>query len=289
MRPPSERRYSRAVTERSCARRVGIRDVGRTLLTVAAIAPGLVTGLATLAWTRDRRRALNRAIELWGRLGTRAAGIDLRVRGAEHLEIRPAVFIINHQSGVDPFLVCALLRRDFVGVAKREIRRNPVLGPAFAFAGTVFLDRADSEQAIRSLEPAVDTLRRGIAIAMAPEGTRSPGAAIGRLKKGAFRLAMAARVPLVPIVILDSTAVLPIGGWIMTAAPVHVVVHPPIPTDTWRLEALEQHVERLERLYEESLAQPPRVDRATRVGDRLDLERGAAPGPVLAPLDGAEG
>ena len=168
-------------------------------------------------------------------------------------------------------------------------RRNPVLGPAFAFAGTVFLDRADSEQAIRSLEPAVDTLRRGIAIAMAPEGTRSPGAAIGRLKKGAFRLAMAARVPLVPIVILDSTAVLPGGAWIMTAAPVHVVVHPPIPTDTWRLQTLDQHIERLEGLYEESLAQRPREGRATRAGDWCNVARGAALEQVPTPRDGAEG
>src|SRR5512134_2259609 len=102
----------------------GVADLLRTIAAIAAIAPGLAAGVATLAATRDRRRAINRAIAVWGDLGTRAAGARLDVRGREHLALRPAIFVFNHQSGADPFLLCALLRRDFVGVAKAEIRKN---------------------------------------------------------------------------------------------------------------------------------------------------------------------
>jgi 1-acyl-sn-glycerol-3-phosphate acyltransferase len=228
-------------------------DAVRTLVAILAIAPGLVAGIAVLATRRDRRRALNRAIGVWGDLGTRAAGIELDVADAEHLRLRPAVFLINHQSGVDPILLCALLRRDFVGVAKREIRRNPVLGPAFAFVGSVFVDRADREQAVRALAPAVETLRSGIAVAMAPEGTRSPERAVGHFKKGAFRIAMAAGVPIVPIVICNAADVLPRGGWIMTAARVRVRVLPPIDVRDWKLDALDRHVGEVEAAYEREL------------------------------------
>jgi putative phosphoserine phosphatase/1-acylglycerol-3-phosphate O-acyltransferase len=208
-----------------------------------------------LAWTRDRRRAVNRAIRVWGELGTEAAGIRLEVEGSGYLEsARPAVFVLNHQSGIDPILVCALLRHDVVGVAKAELRRNPLLGLAFAFAGAVFVDRSDREQALRALEPAVEALRSGLSLAIAPEGTRSPHASPGRFKKGAFRIAMAAKVPLVPIVIHDAGAVLPRGGWIMTAAPVRVTVHPPRSTDAWTLETLDREIEAVERLYAETLA-----------------------------------
>ena len=234
-------------------RRLRPGDVARTLLALAAIAPGLAAGAARLATTRDRRRAVNRAIEVWGQLGTRAAGIRLEVAGGEHLRLRPAVFVFNHQSGVDPIILCALLRGDFVGVAKRELRRNPVLGPAFAFAGVVFVDRFDHERAVRALAPAVETLRAGLAIAIAPEGTRSRGRALGPFKKGAFRLAMAAAVPVVPIVIHNAGDVLPRGAWIMTPATVEVRVHAPVATEGWRPETLDAHVAEVRALFERTL------------------------------------
>ena len=69
---------------------------------------------------RGRERAGARR---WPELATALAGIDLDVTGEEHLwSHRPAVFIFNHQSGVDTLLVVKLLRRDVTGVAKQEIR-----------------------------------------------------------------------------------------------------------------------------------------------------------------------
>ena len=240
-------------------RRPRAMDVVRTVAALAAIAPGLLAGLAALIWTRNRRRAINRAIEVWGDLGTRAAGVTLEVEGREHLSIRPAVFIFNHQSGADPFLMCALLRRDFVGVAKAEIRKNPVLGPAFAFADTVFVDRADHEQAVRALEPAIDTLRRGLAILIAPEGTRSEGYEVGEFKKGAFRIAMAAGVPIVPIVMHDAREVLPRRGWVMRKGTVHVTVLGAVETVEWRVEELEKRVAAVRTGFVETLRAPLRV------------------------------
>jgi len=245
------------VTERSAGRRrPGPADLGRTLLALAAIAPGLAAGAWCYARTRDRRRAVDRAIELWGELGTRAAGIRLEVAGAEHLRLRPAVFVFNHQSGVDPILLCALLRGGFVGVAKAEIRRNPLLGPAFAFAGVVFVDRFDHEQAVRALEPAVATLRSGLAIAIAPEGTRSPGARLGPFKKGAFRLALAARAPVVPIVVHNAADVLPRRAWLMTPATVRVTVLPPVATRHWSRETLDAEIAALHARFAATLAAP---------------------------------
>jgi len=237
------------------ARSPGLVDVLRTVLALLAIAPGLAVGVAVLAATADRRRALNRAIALWGDLGTRAAGIRLEVEERERLALRPAVFVLNHRSGIDPILVCALLRRDFVGVAKREIRRNPVLGPAFAFVGTVFVDRADRAQAVRALGPAVEVLRRGLAVAVAPEGTRAAGERLGRFKKGAFRIAMAAGVPVVPIVIENAAEVLPRGGWVMTPATVRVHVLTPIDTSGWRPETLDREIASVEDLYRRALGE----------------------------------
>ena len=226
----------------------------RTLLTLAAVLPGIVVGLGLLALRRDRRAAVNGAIRTWGRLGTRAAGIQLDIQGAPYLEsARPCVFFLNHQSGVDPILICELLKGDFVGIAKTELRRNPLFGPAFAFVGTVFIDRGDSEQAIRSLEPAIETLSAGTSIAIAPEGTRGDDGGLGPFKKGGFRLAMEAKVPIVPIVIRNSREVLPGSGWLMQPGRVSIVVHPPIETSGWALNRLDAHVAEVRELYRRTL------------------------------------
>ena len=235
----------------------GPADLARTALALAAIAPGLAAGALRLLRSGDRRSAIDRAIEVWGELGTRAAGIRLAVTGAERLQIRPAVFVLNHQSGVDPILICALLRGGFTGVAKHEVRRHPILGPAFAFAGTVFLDRGDREQAVAALAEAVAVLRSGIAVAIAPEGTRSADAALGPFKKGAFRLAMAARVPIVPIVLHDAWRVLPRRAWVMTAATVHVSVLAPIATDDWTLADLDARIADARARFAAALARGP--------------------------------
>lgn len=220
-----------------------------------AILPGLFAGLAVQLVTGDRRRAVNRALDVWGRWGTRAAGIRLEVEHPERLEEpRPAVFVLNHRSGVDPILACALLRRDLFAIAKHELRRNPLLGPAFAFAGVAFVKRAEPAQALRALEPAVEAIRSGLSLVVAPEGTRTSGAALGSFKKGAFRVAMAAGVPVVPIVIANAADVLPRGGWLMRPATVRVSVLEPFATASWSLDTLDDEIERVREAFEERLA-----------------------------------
>src|SRR5439155_517770 len=166
-----------------------------------------------------RRDMVNLAITTWGEFGTALAGVRLQVHGEEHLwSHRPAVFIFNHQSAIDMLLLCKLLRRDFVGVAKQEARRNPLFGPAFALAGTVFIDRFDRQRAIAALRPAIAALRAGTSLVIAPEGTRSPTPRHGPFKKGAFHMAMGAGVPIVPIVFRNALDALPKHGLVIRPA-----------------------------------------------------------------------
>ena len=228
-------------------------DAFRTALAVGAILPGLLAGVFTALVTGDRRRGFNQAIRLWGRQGTRAAGIRLRVEGAERLRVRPAIFTINHQSGIDPILVCALLKGDFVAVAKSEIRRNVLLGPAFAFVGTVFVERdrgLDPEAAMRSATAACE---QGLALALAPEGTRSEGHAVGRFKKGAAHVAVGTGAPLIPIVIHNAGEILPKNSFIIRRGEVRVEVLEPIPTEDWTLDSVDPETAALEERYREAL------------------------------------
>ena len=232
----------------------GTLDVLRTSLAVASLVPSFLLGIPAAALNRNWRLAVNISAATWGEIGTALAGIDVKVTGEEHLwSHRPAVFIFNHQSGIDVLLLCKLLRRDFTGIAKQEVRMNPIFGPAFALAGTVFIDRFHPEKAIRALAPAVDALRGGLSIAIAPEGTRSPTPRPGRFKKGAFHLAMSAKVPIVPIVFLNALDALPKHAVVVRPATIEAVVHPPIETTGWTAGDLDREIARVERLYADTL------------------------------------
>ena len=232
----------------------GAGAVLRTVLAAGSIVPGLLAGVVPGVLNRSRRTAVNVTVTAWGELGTALAGIELLVRGEEHLwSHRPAVFIFNHQSAIDMLLLCKLLRRDIVGVAKREARRNPLFGPIMAFADTVFIDRFDRQRAIAALAPAVETLRAGTSIVIAPEGTRSLTPRPGAFKKGAFHIAMAAGAPIVPIVFRNALDALPKHGLVIRPATVEVVVHPPIPTDGWDADELDGHIQAVRQLFLETV------------------------------------
>jgi putative phosphoserine phosphatase/1-acylglycerol-3-phosphate O-acyltransferase len=231
-------------------------DVLRTGLVYASLVPSIWAGAAAGLVNRSQREATNVMGAVWSDLATSLAGIDLRVEGEEHLwSRRPAVFIFNHQSGLDTILMLKLLRRDLTGVAKKEIRSNPIFGPLFAAAGVVFVDRADTTKAIDALRPAVEALRQGRSLAISPEGTRSSTVRLGRFKKGAFHMAMQAGVPVVPVVFRNVLDALPKHALVVRPATVEAVVLPPIETSDWSPEGLDDEIQAIRRHYLEVLDQ----------------------------------
>jgi len=236
--------------------RPGIGDIVRTGLTYASLIPSLWAGAAAGLVNGSYREAVNVSGALWGDLATSFAGIDLRVDGEQHLwSHRPAVFIFNHQSGLDVILMMKLIRRDMTGIGKMELKKNPIFGPIFAAAGVVFIDRANSKRAIEALQPAVDALKEGRSLMIAPEGTRSPTPRLGRFKKGAFHLAMQAGVPIVPIVFRNVLDAFPKDARVVRPATIEVVVLPPIETTNWTAEGLNAEIAEIRGRYLEVLNQ----------------------------------
>ncbi len=236
--------------------RPGIGDLVRTGLTYASLIPAAWAGAAAGLVNGSYREAINVSGAVWGDVATSLAGIDLRVEGEEHLwSHRPAVFIFNHQSALDAILMMKLIRRDMTGIGKMELKKNPIFGPIFTAAGVVFVDRANSARAIEALKPAVDALKEGRSLVIAPEGTRSPTPRLGRFKKGAFHLAMQAGVPIVPVVFRNVLDAFPKDARIVRPATIEAVVLPPIDTADWALEDLDENIARVREGYLEILHQ----------------------------------
>jgi WS/DGAT/MGAT family acyltransferase len=216
---------------------------------------GFAVGAALSTLTSGSRRdAVDMGIALGGDLSTALAGVHLDVEGAEHLATRPAVLLFNHQSQLDVLVLAKLLRGGFTGVAKKELASTPGFGWMFRFADVAFVDRTDSAQAREALRPAVERLHEGISLVIAPEGTRSATPSLGPFKKGAFHVAMQAGVPLVPIVIRNAGELMWRGSTAVQPGTVQVRVLPPVPTEGWTVEELDQRIAEVRESYRETLA-----------------------------------
>ena len=261
--------------------RPGAGDIARTAAGVAGLIGGFTAGAALGAVTGSRREAVDLGTTLAGELGSVLAGVRLDVHGAEHLATRPAVFLFNHQSQLDVLILAKLLRGGFTGVAKKELAHSPGFGLMFRLADVAFVDRHDTAQARKALQTAVQKLRDGISLAIAPEGTRSATPALGPFKKGAFHVAMQAGVPVVPIVIRNSGELMWRGATTIHAGTVQVAVLPPVHTTGWVAGDLDSRVHEVRGQYLATLANWP----AAGYG-RVEATALASPGPPPAePLD----
>lgn len=235
---------------------IGVGDVVRSLLVYGTALPLLAAGLPIRALGASEREATNISLSAWTSVASAIARLKLFVDGEAHLwSHRPAVFIFNHRSAVDVLITARMLREDVIGVAKKEIKHQLPMGIAFTYTGTVFIDREHVGDPRLALKPAVDALRSGRSVVIAPEGTRSRDGRLGPFKLGAFHLARQVGVPIVPIVIHNAQDALPYKGVVVRPAEVKVTVLPPQPTDKWRLADVEEQAERIREMYLEALGQ----------------------------------
>lgn len=219
---------------------------------IPAILRGVAKGVMNMSWTEG----VESMMAGMGDFGTAAAGIQLAVKGEEHLwSHRPAVFILNHQSNADFLIAAKLIRKGARGVAKKELQKMPIIGQMLMASGTIFLDRADKEKSIEALKPAVESLKSGTSVVIFPEGTRSYDYTLGKFKKGAFHLAMQAGVPLVPIVLKNAHDAMPRGSNIFKPTLVEVVVFPPVLTNDWTPENMNERIEEVRNLFLKELGQ----------------------------------
>jgi putative phosphoserine phosphatase/1-acylglycerol-3-phosphate O-acyltransferase len=235
--------------------RPGISNVVRTALAASSLIPAVLSGIMTGTMNMSHRDGINSMMAAIGDIGTALAGIKLVIKGKENLwNNRPCVFIFNHQSNVDVLILCKLIRKDSVALAKKELKYTPI-GPIFQAAGVIFLDRSDRKKSIAAMQPAVDALKNGTCVGIAPEGTRSKDYNLGEFKKGAFHLAMDAKVPIVPIIIKNAHDVMPKGSNLIKPSIVEVVVLPGIKTNRWKKETLDKNIKKIRDMYLKELHQ----------------------------------
>lgn len=186
---------------------------------VLTLAPCFLVALAVFALTApfDRRRV---ALHLWSCLWA-STYVYLnplwrrRVEGRERLPWRgPAVIVSNHLSLVDIPVLFGLYR-PFKWVSKSSVFRVPFLGWNMWLNGYVPITRGAADSVRRMMARCRELLAQGSPVLLFPEGTRSPDGRLQPFKDGAFRLALDAGVPVIPVALSGTADTLPKHGVIM--------------------------------------------------------------------------
>lgn len=180
------------------------RTIGISIPTVAEALVGRLT-----------HEASNRRLRGWAEKLVATTRTTLETSGQEHLPSTPCILMSNHQSYSDIPLIYAAIPQGLRlrMVAKYELFYVPIWGRAMRNSGFIPIVRSDRKKAIASLEDAKQQVHSGTYVWIAPEGTRSRTGELGTLKKGGFILARDIGVPIVPLCIDGSHAVMPPQGW----------------------------------------------------------------------------
>jgi len=164
----------------------------------------------------------------WSWLILRTTGVEVTVEGLEKLTPGTTyVFVSNHQSIYDTPVVFNTLPYQLRIIAKESLAMFPVLGWHLKRGGHLFVDRRDPDRkGILTRWRAL--VSQGLSLIIYAEGTRSADGRVARFKAGSFLLAIQAGLPIVPLSIIGTRAVMPKGRLRTEPAHVTLVVHDPI-------------------------------------------------------------
>ena len=155
--------------------------------------------------------------------------LPVSVDGTEHIQPGQSyVFVSNHQSMFDVWLVYGWLPVIFKWLMKAELRKVPFVGTGCKAAGHIFVDRRNAKAAMESLKEVEKQLVNGVCTVIFPEGTRSLNGEVGRFKRGAFQIAWDLGLPVIPLSLDGCFEVLPKGKPFVQRHPVHMHIGEPI-------------------------------------------------------------
>lgn len=220
---------------------------------------GFAVFMSLLAWfiaasVAFHPRRLLFAIKPHLRLVFWILGIRPTIAGLEGIDPgRTYVYMVNHVSYFDHFLILAYLPGYFVGLEKVENSRIPIYAWAGRRWGQIPIHREDRTAAIESCRIAERRLAEGTTIVLFPEGTRTRDGALAPFKRGPFHIAVDTRATVVPVALRGLYPLAPRGRSLVASGPVEIRVGRPIPPVGEGHEAYDALSERVRAALLEAL------------------------------------
>ena len=213
------------------------------LLGVHFLAAGAVNFLIVLRrpFDPDNTRLCGRVYSL---PALRLLGLQTELQVDELKKLTsPCVIIVNHQSNYDLFVLGSVVPRRTVTIGKTSLRWIPIFGQIYWLAGNVLIERGNAARAKAAMLKTTDALQqRDTSIWVFVEGTRNLGKGLLPFKKGAFQMAIAAGVPIVPICCSNYKRTMRLNRW--HSGNLRIRALPPISTAGLTLDDIPTLMER---------------------------------------------
>lgn len=202
---------------------------------------GLICIFTGLLFTQE---AANFIAFTWSRLCCAIVPLKVTLKGKKNYSRNKFyVVVANHQSMADIPAIHGHLGLNIKWIMKKELEKIPIFGAACHFLGCIYVDRANHEAAIKSIQKAKTTLSRKACVLFFAEGTRSRDGKVMPFKKGAFRFAWEANLPILPVTIKNSAQILPCDSLDLTPGTIEIIVHRPVHISDHHMARLDEIVE----------------------------------------------
>ena len=197
--------------------------------------------IVVMLLTFSSRNAVRLVGWVWGPGMMLLTGTRHRVVGKEHLNLKqPSIYVANHVSFLDIPAIAQAVNTPLYFVAKKELKKMPIVGWFIWAVGMIFIDRSNREKAYASLTKAGELVRGGKDVITFPEGTRSKDATLRQFRKGSFHLAREAGVPIVPIYVHGTDRIWPTGTFRIRPGKLTVYIGEAIPPEDYEGLSLEE-------------------------------------------------
>jgi 1-acyl-sn-glycerol-3-phosphate acyltransferase len=147
-------------------------------------------------------------------------GCTLTISGTENIPPKDngktgVCFVCNHSGIADILLLFIAVDRPFGFIAKKEILFVPFINLLLVLLGGLFIDRNNLRKSLIALKTGVRKIKKGLSIAVFPEGTRSRGRGLLPFKSGSFQLALESGADIVPVALSGSYELFEKTRWII--------------------------------------------------------------------------
>ncbi|MCH8300070.1 MAG: 1-acyl-sn-glycerol-3-phosphate acyltransferase [Candidatus Marinimicrobia bacterium] len=214
-------------------------------LVLGSLGTAVTSVISMIIMLFDRQgKSVQFIMSKWAWFLLKLAGVKIEVNGLENItQGESYIFISNHASLLDIPTVCLGLPFQLRFLAKKELFKIPLFGPALLSAGHIKIDRGNLESAVKSLKEAAIVLKkRGYSALVFAEGTRSLNGEVGRFKKGGVILALSMGIPIVPVSISGSASLAAKGVYLVKSGGIKMTIGKPISTEGKDISARHQLV-----------------------------------------------
>ncbi|HOO76117.1 MAG TPA: lysophospholipid acyltransferase family protein [Tepiditoga sp.] len=213
----------------------------------------VIIGIMKLFKYKKTPEYIQKRVKNFGKTLMFFSGSKIEIIGEENIPEDNCLFVANHQSNFDIPIILSLIEKPMGFIAKKEVKKIPLINVWVSLIKSVYLDRNNIRNAVKAINQAIEYIKEGHSMFVFPEGTRSSDGKLGEFKAGSFKLATKPKVKIVPIVIIDSYKIMKKDSLKINRENVKIVFLEPISTENFTKEEEKSVDQRVRTLIENKL------------------------------------